>query len=271
MLDSVIIPFTKFAVLDQINYGPFPNSYSCESDEYGNVCICPIISDCNEKKIDLYNGLVEVRDISHKNILRHYGVTQYNGSICIVVERFDNDCRNLSFSKSNKSEDWQKRLDIVESIINGYKILHSKGVLSTYMSLENVVRKENGEYALFGYGFCDLFDSLRKEMERIILDPRFIAPEMVENQNLCNREIDMYRIGIFMYVLLNNDISGCETGMRYLIGLARGVRPEIPQLSLDSYTQMIRLCWNQNPSQRPSCETLLTMLSKCYLEVNNIN
>jgi serine/threonine protein kinase len=199
------------------------------------------------------------------------------GSIRIVFELMKASVKALICEpkyKYNKTFDTPKKLKLIKDVAKGIAWLHSPSVKIVHrdLKLDNLMVdfNDNGKVCDFGLG---VFKKAGKETIRDTIKGNLLyrAPELMKHSRGQAREveftemIDVYGFGILIWEIYRGEewypphpfdepSSYCDfvcDGKRPLLDNANGVT--WPSL----LAELVRACWAQNPSDRPSMEEVV--------------
>lgn len=199
------------------------------------------------------------------------------GSIRIVFELMKASVKALICEpkyKYNKTFDTPKKLKLIKDVAKGIAWLHSPSVKIVHrdLKLDNLMVdfNDNGKVCDFGLG---VFKKAGKETIRDTIKGNLLyrAPELMKHSRGQAREveftemIDVYGFGILIWEIYRGEewypphpfdepSSYCDfvcDGKRPLLDNSNGVT--WPSL----LAELVRACWAQNPSDRPSMEEVV--------------
>ena len=94
----------------------------------------------------------------------------------------------------------------------------------------------------------------------IFMSPGFVAPEFNENYkiNQDSFSLDVYAFGMILFILLTEKNPFDDAKDK------KGDRPQFPkkiyQMKYYNWINLIEMCWNQNPFERPSFTQICDIL-----------
>ncbi len=226
---------------------------------------------------DVRQEIRVLRKIFHPNIVLLLGADTNPGSIRIVFELMKASVKQLICEpkyKYNKAFDAPKKLKLIKDVAKGIAWLHSPSVKIIHrdLKLDNLMVDFNdtGKVCDFGLG---VFKKAGKDTIRDTIKGNLLyrAPELMKHSRGQAREveftemIDVYGFGILVWEIYRGEewypphpfdepSSYCDfvcDGKRPLLDNAGGV--VWPSL----LAELVRACWAQNPSERPSMEEVV--------------
>ena len=77
---------------------------------------------------------------------------------------------------------------------------------------------------------------------------KFMAPELILEEENYNEKVDVYSFGVLVYFILNKgEMPQIKTGE-----IIKGRKAEIPSSVCKFTSDLIKSCWNFDPKDRPS-------------------
>ncbi|GBC18954.1 uncharacterized protein OCT59_015208 [Rhizophagus irregularis] len=241
--------------------------YKIWGDKYENY---PVVLKCLHNS---QNNTPEfLREIeSHNTILSNYvtrcfGITkdpESNNFMMVIEYAKEGSLRQYLNNKFNSIK-WENKLDYVKDIAYGLKSIHEKGLIHHDFHCGNMLK--DGDFTIItDLGLCqpaNVKSSQNNECEKKVYGVLpYVAPEVLRGGEY-TQESDIYAFGIIAYEVCTglppyHDIAHDKF---LAISICQGVRPKsnykIPQLILD----IIKQCWDADPSKRPKAEKLYVLL-----------
>lgn len=158
--------------------------------------------------------------LDHPSVLPVYSVNRdYRGGLHSAVkltdgtdlrkylDRITSHYRSAGFHAAEEAASLSFRLELILGITDGMVYAHSRGVVHANMHPQNILIGEYHEVYIKGWGYArftsdkekDAAQPKRKRPE--ILDPRFVAPEIISGAEPSVRS-DIYALGMLLYELV---------------------------------------------------------------------
>lgn len=202
--------------------------------------------------------------ISHPNIIRIKGVRLW--PLSLVMEL----CSNNSLYKClkwKKLEGWAKRIWILIGIANGMAFLHSKSILHQDLKTPNILLKEDYTPRIADFGRARA-KPMKEDQHR---NGTWMAPEVVVEGQEPTTKSDVFSFAIIMWeVLTGQKPWGGISPHQVFFQLMKKERPTLPEdkdipsncYGWESYVNLMRTCWSEDPSQRPEFAEISIVLSQ---------
>lgn len=166
-------------------------------------------------------------------------------------------------------------LSIARDLASALKYLHddmhpNATVIHRDLKPQNIGFTAERQLKLFDFGLVSCVQKRSSSDEAYLMSGFtgtlvYMAPEVALRQAY-NEKVDVYSFGILLWQLLSGEAPfagmGREQHMERVVhGGQRPSLSAIAHLSLpESLTRLLEQCWHTNPSQRPSCATIVTAL-----------
>ncbi|GBB99216.1 hypothetical protein RclHR1_03450011 [Rhizophagus clarus] len=216
----------------------------------------------NENLNDILNEWVcHDKCLDSTRIINLYGFTKNpdtsNYLIIIDYANKGNLRRNLTKVIEN---DWNQRLFMLYEIISGLKEIHRQNLIHCDLHDGNILnhtdKKDEGEKADYktyvsDLGLCQPVKSFFKKYEICGVIP-FMAPEILRG-NLYTPASDIYSFSMIMWEFTSGVPPFVDRAHDFQLSLSicKGERPEIIKNTPQCYVDLMKKCWNEDPSKRP--------------------
>lgn len=148
---------------------------------------------------------------------------------------------------------------IATGIAYGMLCLHKLGILHRDLKSLNILLDQNLYPKI-----CDFGISRFKNEEAVqtnqIGTPHWMAPELFESKDY-NNKVDVYAFAILLWELLTEQtpFKG-KNPMQIMTEVTRmGERPPMPKSVPPALNDLIKICWNQTPNERPTFEQIFKL------------
>ncbi|RHZ83863.1 hypothetical protein Glove_87g185 [Diversispora epigaea] len=203
-----------------------------------------------------------------KYVLPILGITQDSVTKeYAIVLRYMKNGNLRDFLNQNKSLPWIERIWLLNSFIRGLKVIHSKGFVHRDLHPGNLMITEaysNSKYKfirLGDLGLCKLANENLSSGAYGVLP--YIAPEAL-NKYQYTQASDIYSVGILMWIILTGKIPFANRAYNSELAadIFNGLRPKINKVSPQCYIELMKKCWDKDPSERPIAEMIYNISEK---------
>ncbi|KAM3145790.1 hypothetical protein pb186bvf_002085 [Paramecium bursaria] len=270
-ISKYVIAFSSFIIQQQIASGA-----SCivhKGFHYGRFVAIKELdqtkSDENSQKEFKRETLTLIKAKQHENLVSFLGISTNNNKVYIITEfcsggtLFDIIHRQLEINL-----DEIQKIKFSLDVAKGMQYLHSLGIIHRDLKSLNLLLESDNllatkiKVADFGLSRTKLEqDSL---MTAVVGTFHWMAPEVFEGQDY-TAKADVYSYGIVLYEIWSREIpyKNIQNPMQIMkMVVEQQHRPELNFQCPDQIKQLIQLCWNQNPSKRPSFTNIVDLLSQ---------
>ncbi|POG66404.1 kinase-like domain-containing protein [Rhizophagus irregularis DAOM 181602=DAOM 197198] len=167
---------------------------------------------------------------------------------------------------------WKKKINILWEIINGlqhihdnniiHRDFHSGNILLSYQ-LEDEEGKVIQNWKIGDLGLSQLVNDNLSNNEVYGVIP-YIAPEIFKGAAF-SKESDIYSLGMIMWELTTGckPYSNIEHDIHLMYEIIDGRRPEITDDTPVCYANLMKKCWNSDPSKkRPTIDEIICTARK---------
>lgn len=212
------------------------------------------------KEVDL---LCKLR---HPNILLFMGACTEPVTPCIVTEYLGRGSLASILMDQSVEMDWGLILQVAIDTARGMAYLHSRNPVIIHRDLktDNLLVDDNWQVKVADFGLATV--KSRTFAKTMCGTTGWVAPEVLAEQGYTEKA-DVYSFAIILWELLTRQIpyAGKNT-MQVVRSVDRGERLAIPPTCPPDYARLINLCWDTDPSLRPSFVTVLTTLEHMRAE-----
>ncbi|CAB4420685.1 unnamed protein product [Rhizophagus irregularis] len=194
-------------------------------------------------------------NISNKwsDIVQCYGLTQdpSNGNYMLVMNKMDIDLRKYLQQNHNQLT-WKERIQIATDIISALRRIHYENAIHRDLHSGNILFST--KFIISDLGFCGLAD---KPLKSIYGNLPYIAPEVIIGREQTFKS-DVYSIAMLMWEISSGQppFIDCEHDYDLAMNIVNGIRPKIVPGTPLEYKNLMKQCWDADPSKRLESYTL---------------
>ncbi|KAK8883703.1 hypothetical protein M9Y10_042801 [Tritrichomonas musculus] len=221
-----------------------------------------IVNDLNATKVRNFIQEYEIMNIlHHPNVLDAIGIFMSSASIppCILLEYCPTNLQKAVESMSFSNTETVK---VIYQIAEGMKYIHSKKVIHRDLKPTNILLSSDGTVKICDFGISKLMTIEEQTMTRGLGSQKFMAPEILNEEDNYDEKVDVYSFGVVVFFVLS---SGQLPKIK-LFDIPKGKKAEIPPSFTEFSKNLINDCWNLDPKDRPSFEEIVDRMIK-----NNFN
>ncbi|KAK9862943.1 hypothetical protein WJX84_012116 [Apatococcus fuscideae] len=168
--------------------------------------------------------------------------------------------------------DWTRRLNIALDAAKGMLQLHSHRppILHRDLKSPNLLVDKHWRCKIADFNLSRVMETTAIMSSITANNPRWLAPEVITRQEY-SKAADVFSFGIILWELLVWRLPWEELGpFQIMVSISeRKQRPDIPPMDelpgdafqeLPQYVTLLEACWQEEPEQRPSFESVITSL-----------
>jgi serine/threonine protein kinase len=168
---------------------------------------------------------------------------------------------------------WQKKLQLLKKIILGLKVIHESNLVYGDFHDGNILISDNySELFIIDLGLCKPISDLQdpdNDNEIYGVLP-YMAPEILE-KNPYTPASDIYSFSMIMW-----EFTSGKPPFRHekydehqlALSICEGNRPEIMENTPKCYKDLMKKCWDNDPSNRPTVIMLENIISQWIDGIN---
>ncbi|POG60501.1 kinase-like domain-containing protein [Rhizophagus irregularis DAOM 181602=DAOM 197198] len=289
------IPYNKFSNINYYDKGGFSEIYKAiwsngpiyswnfDKQQWNRQLGYEVIlktlnnsSSLNSKFLDEWKYHYSCQKKSFSKFIRLFGITQdpNNLNYIMVMSYAEKGSLRKYLSDIIKFK-WQDKLQLLKKIILGLKVIHESNLIHCDFNDTNILISDNyKELFISDFGLCQPINDLQDSDNRIGVLP-YMAPEILRKKHYTPAS-DIYSFSIIMWEFTSGiPPFNCVAHDHHLIlSVCKGERPEIMKNTPKCYIDLMKKCWDSDPSKRPNIVIIENTISewiRCINEYCKIN
>jgi serine/threonine protein kinase len=184
----------------------------------------------------------------------------------LVMNWLDIDLRKYLQQNHNKFT-WKERIQIAFNIIKALEKIHSEDAIHRDLHSGNILYNIGSAFRISDLGFCGPAD---KPLKSIYGNLPYIAPEVIIGKEQTFKS-DIYSIAMLMWEISSGQppFINYEYDYDLAMNIVNGIRPKIVPGTPLEYKNLMKQCWDADPSKRPDTITLWRKISELNLFYQN--
>jgi len=201
-------------------------------------------------------------------IVSCYGITKFPDNdgnyamvLCRVLEGNLRDHLRNNHSKLTLKD----RIRILRHLCDSLNDIHERGLIHCDLHSGNILI-EDGGCAITDLGLCGPVDD--ESSDKIYGIIPYIAPEVLQRKKN-TKQSDVYSIGMIMWEIFAGQppFDDRAHGPGLILKICEGLRPPLLSNMPVDYIQMMKKCWDADPSKRPTIEELWDFANDTLKEI----
>lgn len=210
---------------------------------------------------------------SHENIVRLLDFLYNEYYYFMIFESVNgNQLLDLISNKGALSE--RKAKKYFKQILSAVNYLHDNSIVHRDLKIENILVDKNDNIKIIDFGLSNFYD--KKELLNTFCGSLyFAAPELLTGTEYCGPEVDIWALGVILFVLVCGKVPFDDKDLKTLHKKIKSAKLHFNKdLSKDLINLLNKIIVN-NPKQRMSMEEILNnpWISKSnsiiYEKINN--
>ncbi|KAK8839454.1 hypothetical protein M9Y10_031808 [Tritrichomonas musculus] len=204
--------------------------------------------------------------MDHQNILKAKGFFMSSKKIppCILLEYCPLNLQKAIEDKIFSNEELAK---IIYQITEGMKYIHFKKVIHRDLKPTNILITSDGTVKICDFGISKLMTLEAQSMTQGIGSQKFMAPEIINEEDHYDEKVDVYSFGVVVFFIL----SGGQLPKIRIGDLLKGMKASIPSYFTDFSKKLVSDCWNFEAKDRPSFASIVDDLAANHYNLLPLN
>ena len=213
---------------------------------------------------EIYSHLDKISRVRHNRILPIVGYSFPEPSkkrpLSIVTKFIESGSLHSYIDKIDELSNLVK-MKILLGIAEGMRYLHEFDIVHQQLSTDNVLIDDDYSPLITDYSLDAFF--MGKKIVPVKMRA-FVAPEIIAGHEPTFKS-DVYSFGMIMYTVLAGELPFKDKSDEIYKLVSDGKRPPLMHPISDNFQQLIASCWDQNPENRPTFESIVLLLIKNQL------
>ncbi|KAK8835712.1 hypothetical protein M9Y10_040530 [Tritrichomonas musculus] len=224
------------------------------------------------KNLEIKNIQNFINEYEIMNMLHHPNVLEAIG-IFMSTERIPPSIlleycpMNLGKAIENKMFFNQDLVKVIYQIAEGMKYIHFKKIIHRDLKPTNILIANDGLVKIADFGISKLMTIEEQAMTGGIGSQKFMAPEIINEEDHYNEKVDVYSFGVLVFYIL----SGGQLPKIKMLDILKGDKAKIPESFTGFSKKLINDCWNFNSKDRPSFQMIVDDLDKYQYDLAPLN
>ncbi|XP_039140168.1 serine/threonine-protein kinase STY46-like [Dioscorea cayenensis subsp. rotundata] len=210
-----------------------------------------------------------MRKVRHKNVVQFIGACTRSSSLCIVTEFMSGGSIYDFLHKQKGVFKLPALLKVAVDVSKGMNYLHQNNIIHRDLKAANLLMDENEVVKVADFGVARV-KAQSGVMTAETGTYRWMAPEVIEHKPY-DHKADVFSFAIVLWELLTGKIPyEYMTPLQAAVGVVqKGLRPTIPKNTNPKLAELLKRCWQQDPSLRPDFSEILEILRTTTKEVED--
>lgn len=206
----------------------------------------------------------------HDRIVQLIGECKDSSGFYMVMEYVPGILKDLLDESVNLS--WTCRFQLALDMAEGLAFLHSNNIMHLDLKPSNVLVTRDPRAKLADFGISRQLSEMKTHVtgtdHTTVGAVRYMAPELITTLKPKFRSAcDVYSLGIVFWTLAScrqNPYSDNVQDAEVKFKVSRGGRETIPQNTPESFAKLIRHCWSQEHTDRPTADAVKAELQEIF-------
>lgn len=135
------------------------------------------------------------------------------------------------------------------------------------MKPTKILIARDGTVKICDFGISELMTIEEQTMKRGLGSHKYMAPEIINEEDSYDEKVDVYSFGVVVFFVLNGgDLKKIKIGDFF-----KGKKAEIPSSFNEFSKKLINDCWSFDSKDRPSFQAILDNLERNHYNMIKLN
>ncbi|TKY87738.1 hypothetical protein EX895_003319 [Sporisorium graminicola] len=198
-----------------------------------------------------------LKSLTHPSVVKYEGLVRGPDVVSIILEYVENGSL-LHTLKAFGNFPEKLVASYVVKILEGLNYLHEQNVVHCDLKAANILTTKNGNVKLSDFGVSLNLKAVKKMGNKndAIGTPNWMAPEVIELKGVTTAA-DIWSLGCTIIELLTGKPPYYDMlAMSAMFRIVEDDCPPIPEKCTDALRDLLKQCFNKDPTKRPSAEML---------------
>jgi serine/threonine protein kinase len=202
------------------------------------------------RKVHLQREIKFLKLLCHPHISLLYEVIETDRHVVLIMEHASGG-ELLNYIRRSDSHRLKERESkrIFRQIVSAVDYCHQNSLLHRDLKPENILLDKNMDVKIIDFGFSNTFQ------EGVLLDsfigsPHYAAPELLQGIKYSGPEVDMWSLGVLLYVMICGYLPFKDKDMKVLYEKIKNGNVVFPDHISESAKNLIRQLLAVNPKNR---------------------
>ncbi|KAL9936659.1 hypothetical protein V8E36_004727 [Tilletia maclaganii] len=243
-----------------IGRGQFGSVYKALNTTTGTMLAVKRIKLAGKSEKEITQLMKEVdllKNLEHPSVVKYEGLVRTNDVLSIILEWVESGSLYLTLKNFGPFEEGLCASYVVQ-ILEGLHYLHNRQVVHCDLKAANILTTKKGNIKLSDFGVSLNLQAMENIATRkdAVGTPNWMAPEVIELHG-ASTESDIWSLGCTIIEMLTGKPPYHDhNGLSAMYRIVEDECPPIPPNVSEPLRDFLRLCFQKEPSHRPSAEIL---------------
>ena len=246
-----------YALIDEVGYGLTSTCYRVKNAKYNQTFVVKILVKNSKvgylKQEQMFKKEVAIlAEIHSPNVVNLYDYFEDALNFYLILEYCPT---NVLLILQNHCTFDRRALDqLISDVIDGLLVLHKAGVAHLDIKPQNILIDGYNRAKIIDFGLSEIVEC-DKTYCHFCGTYAFMAPEIMNKKHYNPFKADVWSLGMTIYYIIRKDFPRKVTSFSDFWNAVYN-----DALTIDKYGQVIQMCINNNPDERPDIEELKKIL-----------
>eukprot|EP01089_Gocevia_fonbrunei_P023390 TRINITY_DN984_c0_g1_i2.p1 TRINITY_DN984_c0_g1~~TRINITY_DN984_c0_g1_i2.p1 ORF type:complete len:518 (-),score=41.67 TRINITY_DN984_c0_g1_i2:49-1602(-) len=222
---------------------------------------------------DFMREALIMRSLRHPHVLQLLATYLDPPDLCIVMEFMPRGSLYNVIHNRDLELKWPLLRKILTGASRGMAYLHNSNPVIVHRDLKshNLLLDESWKCKIGDFGLAKMLGQVTMATMTACGTPCWTAPEVLRNEHYTEKA-DVYSFGIVLWECItrmdpHSDMPAFQ--VIFAVG-SQGLRPPMPKDCPKKLTELVTLCWDESPEERPTFLEIIELLAKINIPDNHL-
>jgi serine/threonine protein kinase len=198
----------------------------------------------------------------HPNVVRVFGISRDGLQPILVLEYCAGGSLDKLFFVDEQPMNETQKITLVKGIAAGMLHLHNHNIIHRDLAARNILLSDTGHPKISDFGMSRILQKEDEGKTKTNIGPiRWMAPESLAKRTY-SKKSDVWSFGIVVYEIVARCEPHTDADPLLVGALIRDqyLTPKIPDDCPSILRELMQLCWQAEPNQRPSFKEICRVL-----------
>ncbi|CAB4411396.1 unnamed protein product [Rhizophagus irregularis] len=228
-------------------------------------------SSLSDKFLDEWKHHYNCQKKSFSKFIQFFGISQDPNNLNYVII--------MSYAKKGSLKKclanivkfkWQTKLQLLKKIISGLKVIHESDLTHCDFHDGNILISDDyNEIYIIDLGLCKPIQNSDDKIDEVYGVLPYMAPEILRKKPYIPAS-DIYSFSMMMWEFTSGipPFNNRAHDIQLILSICKGDRPEIIKNTPKCYIDLMKKCWDSDPSKRPNIVIIENTISEWLRSIN---
>ncbi|RIB22056.1 kinase-like domain-containing protein [Gigaspora rosea] len=196
-----------------------------------------------------------------------YGISRLDqsGDYCLILQHMPLGPLTQNIHSISRMK-WIEKVNLLFYIAYDLQLIHSLDIIHCNLNDGTILQYDINNAYINSFSLSLTVQEASIAKSELIGNLFHLAPEVFDEHTFIKAS-DIYSFGIIMWQIssersISSEYGGTTTIYSHILKLLDGIRPTIREGTISCYSDLMKRCWDSDPTKRPSASKIFRILAK---------